>query len=351
MRFGCTILKTLLPVVIFLLLLGSTAAFGQQPSERQTHRLSLPNKNWSLDISLEGFTVLTEEVSASESTYNFNAGQFPAGKSSSPRMVSLAVRMQPAQLKGDAAALRDFAMKKAAKNDTVDDRSLKALAYGQIPLLSYVVDLAGMGLPHPNPAPTSKHKNLLGFFVKDDVEITIALSVLPFKKEDEALFYAILDSVKFVNNSPPSSSFDFYQSGKSLFLQSRYQEAIGPLSRAFELEQQKPQLVKSDWRKLVLELANAYGAVGNKGAFAGTLEYGLSRDPTYYRFHFTRARMEAAEGKLDETIAALEKAFQYQQADQASGIAEPLPDPLFDPAFERFQKDDKFRKAVKAMKK
>lgn len=65
-----------------------------------------------------------------------------------------------------------------------------------------------------------------------------------------------------------------------------------------------------------------------------------------------KARVYASEGNLDETIASLENAFLYQQREpQAIQLVQPLPHPMFDPGFERFRKDDKFRKAVKAMKK
>ena len=345
-------MKPRLPIYICLLvLLGSTAVFSQQSGEQRTYRLSLPQRHWSLDVSLADFIVINEEAKGSGPVYDFNAGQFPEKKPSSPRMVNLRIHMEAAQLKGSAVDLRDVAMKKAAKNDAVDKASLKASEYGQVPLMRYTVDLTRVGLPNLNGG-ASQHKNLEAFFVKDDVWITVALTALPFKKEDEKFFYSILDSVKIIDNTALSTSFDYYQKGRSLFLQSAYREAIEPLSKALKLEQQKVQLTKPDWRNLVLELANSYGSIGDKQGFDEVLEYGLNNDPDYYRFHFTRARMYASEDKLDETIASLEKAFLYQRSEpRAIQIVEPLADPLFDPAFARFSKIDRFRKAVKAMKK
>lgn len=337
-------------ICLLLLLFCGTAVIGQHPGDRQTHRLSLPNRNWSLDVSLEGFTVISEEVKDSGTIY-FSAGQFPDKKSQPQRIVNLGILMEPAQLRGTAADLRALTMKKMKKNDVVDKGSLDTSEYGQIPLLRYVTDLAGIGIDSLNGDPL-RGKGLKAFFVKDDVWITVGLAAGKFKEDDEQLFYSILDSVKIVDNSTPSSSFDYYQRGRSFFLRGEYREAIEPLSAALKLEEQKAQLTKADWRNLVLQLANAYGATGNKLGFDSVLEYGLKNDPNYYRFHFTRARMYSSEGRLDETIASLEKAFQYQQNETlAIRVVERLPDPLFDPAFERFRKDDKFRKAVKAMKK
>jgi tetratricopeptide (TPR) repeat protein len=353
-------MKIRCPKCIWLVvLLGSTVVFGQQSGDPQTYRLTLPESNWSLDVSLKGFIVTMEEIKASGSVYNFNAGQFPEKKTSSPRRANLRIHMEPAQLKGSAADLRVFAMKMKAKNKAVDKGSLKALEYGQIPLIRYNVpipDLLNMYSSTPdllnrNRGP-SQTKSLEAFFVKDDVWIMVGVEVDPFKEDDEQLFYSILDSVKIIDNAAPSSSFDYYQKGRSLFLQGKHREGVEPLSEALKLEQAKAQLGKSEWRELVYNLANAYGAVGNKSAFDEVLEYGINHDPTYYRFHFTRARMHASEGKLDETIASLEKAFLYQQSEPPLiRIFDALPDPLYDPAFERFRKDDKFRKAVKAMKR
>ena len=258
--------------------------------------------------------------------------------------------MESSQLKS-AADLREFKRKKVAKKDVVDQASVGASEYGQIPLLRYTIDLARIGISEVNAGP-SRNKGIEAFFLKDGIAVTIALAATTFTKDDERLFYSIVDSAKFVDNSTPRNSFDYYQEGRALFLQGEYSSAIGPLSRALELEQKNAQLPRADWRTLVLDLANAYGAAGNRSGFEEVMQYGMSHDPTYYRFHFTKARMYAYEGKLDETIASLEKAFIYHKNEtQATQIVERLPDPLYEPAFERFRKDDKFRNAVKSMKR
>src|SRR5688572_14971508 len=106
-------MKARLPICICLLaLVSSYPVFSQQALQTEVHRLSLPDKNWSFDISLPGFSVVTEKIDSAGSAYEFAAGQFPEKKSSPPHMVNLNIQMQPAQLKDTAAAFRDFSLKK-----------------------------------------------------------------------------------------------------------------------------------------------------------------------------------------------------------------------------------------------
>src|SRR6185295_18867136 len=203
-----------------LALSGVNVVVGQQTANEQTHRLSLPNKSWSVDLTLPDFYAIGEEVKIKESIYEFSAGQFPDKNSTSPnrkvsepRLVNFAIHMEPAQITGTAAGLRDFARKKMTKLDYVNKDSVKPSEYGQIPLLLYTIDLAGMDVFRTDGGPPLS-RGVKAFFVKDGVWITIGLGANPFKKADEQLFYSILDSVKISDNKAPVSSFDYSQQGK-----------------------------------------------------------------------------------------------------------------------------------------
>jgi len=337
--------------LVWLIALSCTVAFGQQSYEKQIHRLTLPNRNWSLDVTLEDFVVTNEEVKAAVSTYTLSALQSPDTETSPRRMVTAWIRMEPAKPGATATDQRDFVMKDMKKQDTLVKGSLKAFAYNQIPLLRYELDLAGIGIDSLS-GNSSAGKGLKAFLVKDDVSIMIGITSGPFRTNDEDLFYSILNSVAITDNTAPHTAFDYYQLGRSLSLQGEYRLSIDPLSRALQLEQRELQLERADRRELIWRLASAYAANGNRLAFIETLKYGFNTDRFYYKFHLAMARLHAADGKLDETIAELQEAFAGHGIEPTVvQIADPLPDPLFDPAFQRFRKDDKFRKAVSVMKK
>ncbi|HEV7745327.1 MAG TPA: hypothetical protein VGO56_10065 [Pyrinomonadaceae bacterium] len=353
-------------ICLCLLALASiTPVCGQQSDKLQTHRLTLPNKDWSLDIALADFSVVSEEIKTTEVSkevkvagfvYDFLANQITNTtaannkQASRSRLVMLTIHLEPAQSRAAAAEFRDSYMKKLTKLDAVDKNSVKAFDYGQIPLIRYRLDLAKLGLFAVNEE-ESENKGMNAFFVEDNVWITIGLSVKPFKKEDEQFFYSILASVKFVDNRTPSTSFDYYQLGRTLSLQSKRQESIASLRKALELERQQRQLQTTQWRNLVWSVMDAYRATGSKAGFDDALEYGISQDPAYYRFHLIVARKYAAAGDVEGAIASLENAFRTYLSDQTVHPGEWVEDPLSDPSFERIRKDERFRSAVKAMRK
>jgi len=298
----------------------------------------------SKEVKVAGFVY---DFLANQITHTTNANNKKASRS---RLVMLTIHLEPAQSRGTAADFLDSYMKKLAKLDAVDNDSVKAFDYGKIPLLRYDLALAKLGLFAVNEE-GSENKGVEAFYVEDDVWITVGLGVTPFKKEDEQFFYSILDSVKFVDNRTPSTSFDYYQQGRALFLQGKIQESLAPIRRALELEQQQRHLGKTQWRNLTWELINLYRATGNKAGFDEVLEYGISNDPEYYRFHLTKARMYAGAGNVEGAIASLENAFRTYLSDQTVKPGEWAADPLSDPSFERIRKDERFRNAVKTMRK
>ena len=322
-------------------------AFGQLRGG-ESYRLTLPNKNWSLDFSLPGFAVLLEEIKDGGRQYSFEAMQRP-DKQNPPRFVLLTVLMEPALLKGSASDFSAYAVKTLVEMDRAKKSSLKTSTYNQIPVAAYKVVNPTFGDSPSGPTTLNFDAAAMNaFLVKDDVWITVDLTASPLKDNEKKLFYSILDSLKLTDTSSPVTSFDYYQLGRSLFLQKQYPKAIEPLAKALTLEHQQRQLGTADWRKLIEELTDALGAVGDKTRAKAVLDYGINNDPTNPHFHFGLARVQASSNDLDATIASLEKAFTNAKND---AFSRRLPDPLTDPAFGRFQKESRFRDAVKAMKK
>lgn len=360
--------------VLALLTAFSSIAFCQQPIDPDVHRLFVPGKSWALDIDLTGFSTSAEELMTdARSTLGVLAaintqGQFDQKGATAasatvilramPRssgldhFAILSISLAPAQNPGGAEALRAFAMDEYTKSKRVSKGRMKTSEHNQVPLLTYSV--AGqspndVAFPVFNGAP---RRGMEAYIARDDIWITIGFTAQPFNEKDEKQFYSVLDSAKITDTSTPVSSFDYSQLGHALLHQKEYLKAVGALSRAIEIEQQKRQLSLAQWRSLVEDVTDAYGAVGNRTGAKEVLEYGISNDPDYPTFHLGLARLYASYGDLDNTLASLQKAFLSAKNERRDKFDfRRLPDPMNDAAFAVFQKEPRFREAVKAMKK
>ncbi len=84
----------------------------------------MPNKDWSLDVSLADFPLLiTEEVRSGGSAYELSASEVP-DKKKGLRGLMLRIYMEPAQAGGDVASLRAYSMKQLAKRSGIEKGSL-----------------------------------------------------------------------------------------------------------------------------------------------------------------------------------------------------------------------------------
>jgi tetratricopeptide (TPR) repeat protein len=331
---------------IILLFACGSHSFGQWRGG-QVYRLTLPNKNWSLDVSLADFVVLSEELADDGRIYRLHAAH-KKYRQSPMRFVQLKVRMEPAQIKGSDIDFRSYAIKFLTENEMAKKDSIKTSEYNHIPVISYKIAGTVSESPAGDMSFTFKTAALNAFLVKDDVWITVELLASSSNESDEQMFHSVLDSLKLTDISSPTSSYDYYQRGRALFIQKQYSKAAEAFATALKLEQQKRQLSDAQWRYLLEDLANSYGAIGDRSRAQEVLSYGVSNDPTYPYFHLGLARIHALSDDMDAALASLEKAF---LAVKNNAQDEHLPDPLTDPAFARFKKEDKFRKAVKAMKK
>ena len=345
-------------------------AAARQADARAPYRLSLPGETWALDIDLSDFNVparagtpgaakqkgfffwtpaLTEEVSGDGSQYRLLA--FRRAKEKSGSSVStLSISLSPALAPGTAADFRDLSLKALAKSVGLKGDNAKTSEYNGVPLARYTVKYeldAGNFYSGPIPVTNYGPRSLVAYFVNDGVWVALKLTARDLGEDEEKLFYALLDSVKFVDTSAPSNSFDYYHLGRAYYLARDYDKAAVPLTMAVALEHRERRLDIASWRDLVAKLIDSLAATAQLKKSKELMDYAAARDPTYPLFELALARFYAGDGDLDQTIAHLEKAFLHRE----NVLYRPLPDPLYDPAFERFRKDERFKKAVKALKK
>jgi tetratricopeptide (TPR) repeat protein len=324
----------------------TAAAQGNQDGPESPQRLSLPGRDWALDLSLPGFYRIVDTFSA-ESGERMLMAAPTGGKKFQP----LLVRMMPAKREGGAKEFRDFVLASAKKAHGSGNQNWKAYEYGEIPLLKHKFDLSLLfAAPRPYTSnagfPQAIH-HLTAFFARDGVWVEITLMAGTAGEKEEKALQAVLDTVKLVDTSAPATSLDFYHKGRPYYMAADYKKAAEFYGRAVELERRERRLGERMWRELVEDTARAYGASDDLGASQATIEYGLSREPNNPRFHFVMAVIHATRDDLDQTIAALEKAFQHKSA---LGDDQRLPDPRKHPPFQRFAKNEKFRQATKNMK-
>jgi tetratricopeptide (TPR) repeat protein len=340
--------------LLMLMFACGANAFGQdEPGGRGLNRLTWPGKDWSADVSLAPFTNTLEDALSDDTSYLYIA-TLDRDNPAAGRILMLTIRMQAAKDKGSDRDARDSIVKRLKKSEGIDAASVKTFEYKQIPALRYTIanPLAQSYFPYPAPpgAMAGAGRGIEAFFVKDDVLLTFRLNGIALKKQDEQLFYAVLDSLKFTDTSTPSSSFDYFYKGKTLIRQKQYAEAAANLNIALGLERKRRQLDDAHWRNLIGHLLDIYSATGDRARVKELLDYGVGSDPAFPLFHLGLAYYYASQGDVDNTIAALERAYLYRKNDRrTAGWA--WVEPLAHPAFEPFRKNEKFRKAVKGMKK
>lgn len=158
------------------------------------------------------------------------------------------------------------------------------------------------------------------------------------------LCLAVLLSSATLLNAQKSQAMRYVAEGSAHYIRNDLEKAIGPYSKALELEKKQPTLDKTTWRVLIDNLGMAYGITGNLAKAKETFEYGLSKDPSYPMFYYLLACTYAEMNEIDPTIAHLKLAFRHKD----NAIAgEPMPNPATDSSFQRFLGNERFRQALR----
>lgn len=362
-------------------LLAVCAAAARAQEERDAYRLFLPGNQRALDIDLRGHEVsyvdLVDDALApgSKPDKAKGAANSAANSAAAPARLLLVTfrpekgkRKWPAsfvvrveEARADAGALREAAIERLLKLDGVSKDGVKREAYKQAALLRYATrgpQLEYFTFTGLSPIPVrSSFGSAMKFPVVEAFQVQAGVSVwlrrnsFGIENEDEEnILRTLLDSVRVVDTSQPSTSFDHYHLGRAHYQRKEYGAAVAALTRALDLERERRQLGRSNWRQLIMTLANAHGATDDVARAREVLEYGVGAEPTYAFFHHGLARLHGLFGDADAAVAALRKAFEHAPKERFLSYGG-LPDPMTDVAFGKFKNDPKFRDAVKAMKK
>ncbi|HRI02582.1 MAG TPA: hypothetical protein PLL77_02460 [Pyrinomonadaceae bacterium] len=144
------------------------------------------------------------------------------------------------------------------------------------------------------------------------------------------------------------TSMDYLEEGSQAYLNGDFKKAIPPYQKALDLEKQDRKLEKKFWIVLVDNLGISYGITGDIKNSMAVFEYGIKVEPTYPLFYYNMACGYGELSDEDNAIKYLRSAFKYKD-NMIEGEA--FPDPMTDSSFSKFAKSEKFKAAIKDMKK
>lgn len=365
-----------------LLLACAPRVPGQQPDVDERTRLFAPWSNVAFDVELKGLTTklwdISEDVrrqAAADKDAAYGArqardyvGMFWPVKGTGARPGFLRIHMEPVDADVSAEALRAGAAGLYPKSQYITKDNVRLFEYKQTPILRVkVIDsrpqdwaflsfIGGGYSSFPTfysvPGMYSTYSVLEAYVVRDGTGIRFSYKVPKVEEKDEQFFYAVLDSVRFFDSSNASSSYDHFTLGVEYYGRKEHGRAAAALEKALALERQKRELAQPQWRQLVMTLANALGAADDVERARDVLEYGAAAEPTYPYFHHGLSRLHSYFGDPERVLASLERAYRHVPKGKSfMSSLRGIPDPLRDPAFQRFRDDPKFVEAVKALKK
>ena len=173
-------------IVVFTLLAFVSYSFAQK-KDKDISKIDIPETTWSLEVSLPGFAVTRNVVNRDN-----QGGRLDAAIESEGYMLTI-MWVKTAE-KGTSKELRDLASTNL-KQSPVEKDGFTHSEYKEFPMLEYLVkEFRGVRLDQ-------KHYN--AYIAKDGVWIDIHLSKVKYKTGDEKRFFALLDSVKFVDAKLP----------------------------------------------------------------------------------------------------------------------------------------------------
>jgi tetratricopeptide (TPR) repeat protein len=362
---------------VLLTLLGAFASHGRQAEGDGLYRVGLPWKDWAFDIRLADFSVPVAKVNPTAENLAYIAfarayapieGFFDEGREyrltvfeqprkNSRRGTTLSIVMKPVTPVVGATEHRTVELNNLERSSNRGGparafvKGVKTSEYRDVPVARFATEYEyDTAIYQGGTIPVSggSVQHLVAYYVKDGVGVTVRLTAPSIKEDEEKLFYSLLDSVKFVDTSAPSSSIDHYHKGRLFFLQRDYRQAATSLGKALTLERLQRQLDLASWRDLVSKLTDAYAMTGDVARAKEVLDYGLTLEPENALFNMALARFHLSRGDTDGALASLSKAFSSLRKENPRA---PLPDVRFDSVFMPYMKDKSFAKAVKELMK
>jgi tetratricopeptide (TPR) repeat protein len=170
------------------------------------------------------------------------------------------------------------------------------------------------------------------------IDLHISVDSDATETENTKRLEALLAGIR-VSEKPSTSVMQYLSEGSAYYVRHDFARAIGPYSKALELEKKTPTLDSSLWRVLIDNLGMAYGVSGNLQKAKETFEYGLSKDKAYPMFYYNLACTYAEMNDVDNAIVNLKLAFKNRDG-MITG--EQIPDPATDDSFQRFMRNERF---------
>ena len=178
-----------LALTLALVSLGAVApgARGQQRvGGADVQRLPAPGKGWALELSLPGFVIGQNQLSADGQTRKLSAGIEAEG-------YIVTVMLARAPHPADSKFLRDLAAERARAETRLPKSDFRSSDYRQTPTLEYLVrEYRGQPI---------NQKHFHAYVSRDDVWIDIHFSKTSFREGDERLFRSVLDTIRFTDVS------------------------------------------------------------------------------------------------------------------------------------------------------
>ena len=141
---------------------------------------------------------------------------------------------------------------------------------------------------------------------------------------------------------------ELMREGSAYYLKHDFESAIGPYQKALDLEKEKRTLDDTFWKVLIDNLGMSYGITGDLDKAAEIFEYGISKEPDYPMFYYNMACTYGEKEDMEKAIEYLKLAFDRRE-NMIPG--EKIPNPATDSSFKRFMKNEKFKAALKELKK
>jgi tetratricopeptide (TPR) repeat protein len=302
--------KRFVSIGFFLLFAGLAFIRGIKADDSLT--LWLPEKSWAVKSDGRNFELSVHEFLPDLQGENLQAENKQNG-------LVMSVFLEPAKIKITASEYRTLTLgdlkAKLSKNTEVRTYEKGSFAFTDYTIRK-VEDLRGTG-PQFNEYIEKfggdtdfNQRNVFIYIIKDDTWLNFHLSKVLYSDEDAAIFENFISSITIVDAFQPSS-VKLFEFGTYYYRQENYKAAIKYYGKALELEKAKQELPDDLWLVLVDNLGMAYGISGDFENAKSTLDYGVSKKPSYPMFYYNLACNYAEQNDLENSLKNLSLAFKY----------------------------------------
>jgi len=291
--------------------------------------ISMPGKEWLVLADLKGFTIDINGLQADGHYYLLAHEDDPA--------FSFSISLTRVSGRAEIADCRDTLAQRANNmKSIVQDAHLSESAAQ--PRLDFIIpELKGFKI---------HQKNVFACMAREDVYVDVHISKTLYVPQDEPRLESLLQSVRFNTPSGLQTRDSDFDDGTRYYMQGDYPKSIEYYERVLQREKSTPKLNQTTFRVLVDNLGMAYGISGELKRAKETFDYGVSKDPTYPLFYYNLACTFGEMGDLKMTKDYLSRAFQHRENVIAG---EKMPDPRQDSSFQRYMKDEDFRKFLDSL--